>query len=575
MARADGIHLYGAYQNADHKINADTIEAQNTTLLTSDGDDLHVVKIKDYGVRTKYLLKPGAGVTLNAHTRRFRPTQQQAADPELENEFRTFEKIYESETYYERFGGGRPIHDLEHHEIHDLQNESRRIEQHPGHAHIHEYKHYVVDLPAIIMEYCDGNVDSLANEQPALFTVPANRVDLTATLKDVILHIGSAIEFMRSRGYIHGNINPFTVLYQRGTRGFMQFKLSDFKTVLEDKPTAVGFARGAFFAPPFPNTTQPINAAMYAFACTVAWLLRFDGLPWPYDHMTHITMTQRINELHRTHPDVAELYFPDARDRMPESYDQNVVWTLLTTILNHDYGEQPSRPRFDLMQWLMRKIRGSDTRVPALSLRRDGEGGWTRLPTPTTPREVRTRPTNTHAGQDMYDDYVFAEARHNKPSITATDSWARKKAWSESDTLQQPQTKQQRAPRRPPSSMRPSTATTMMPRPTTTIEPEEEPIAGSFAQPIFPRTATQTSFYPQQDDPTLVGNSRHPWSYLTDQYSSNLASAAQGRLAGALAQPPDRLQELLDAAIQIEDEEEAAPLQRQTSFAKKTATRRF
>jgi hypothetical protein len=127
---------------------------------------------------------------------------------------------------------------------------------------------------------------------------------------------------------------------------------------------------------------------------------------------------------------------------------------------------------------------------------------------------------------------------------------------------------------------------------------QNEGMSGSLAQPIFqrPPTAsipTQTFFYDAGDGgfhpppPTSSYPSNfvdltdsplpsrptrtqtRPSTYLSDQYGEGIADVAAGRLAGGFAQPPSRLNDLLDAAIQL-SEEERSPTQ-----AKKTTTRRF
>ncbi len=129
------------------------------------------------------------------------------AQNEFYAEVKNFEKIYETVYQVEHFGGARRAINAD---LQTMRSELRVLDLAVGRKYIHQILHFDPDIPAIISERCDGSLKQLRTRRPRMFLCTP---ELSTTWEKIGFELGSAIDYIGSRGMVHVDIKPANVFY--------------------------------------------------------------------------------------------------------------------------------------------------------------------------------------------------------------------------------------------------------------------------------------------------------------------------------------------------------------------------
>jgi len=276
-------------------------------------------------------------------------------DTAFAKEMYNFERIYEPQAYYTRFGRGQranriTVHQYGHpNDYEAMLRQEQQLKQQEGRRHIHKYKHLEDSIPILLTEWCEGNLTTLLMTHAELFGIEEDHVGIYPTWDLLVEHIASAMHFMRNRGFAHTDINTDNIVYclDKRDRSFI-FKLTNFQNILPALNQANALAHAPFFAPPHwpqddSRIIQPITFSLYTFAATMAWVL-FSEANVPGER----SFMHKIERLRATH-ELGALYFP--RNPPPT----RGLWWRILDILNLNYAQEATRDRSDLLAQIMRE----------------------------------------------------------------------------------------------------------------------------------------------------------------------------------------------------------------------------
>jgi len=105
-------------------------------------------------------------------------------------------------------------------QIQIIQQELKKLKDHPGHPYLHEFLHVKPSCLLIISEPCLGDVDDLATKDPSQINAKF--------LLQFQLQTGLAMHYIsHSFQLYHSDFKPANVFYNKNTQGSYHFKLSD------------------------------------------------------------------------------------------------------------------------------------------------------------------------------------------------------------------------------------------------------------------------------------------------------------------------------------------------------------
>ena len=309
-------------------------------------------------IKLPILLIDAGLLTANRNTRRlvrrslYTPQHRQQhalAVREFKQEFLNYEKLMEPSSSLQR--GGALVIGITNMQHAQMRHELARLEQHPGHAHLHRILHFDAQIPAILSERCDGTLEELRASRPDLFEAnyafTTHKWTFSETWKQVGRELCDAVDYIKERGLVHIDTKVSNVFYSMNPAGQLLFQLGDYGLIDPDTPTTTFFETTRYYQPSDwiqqPGALyNPMTLCAYTIATVMVCCLKLPSITFPVcmdtaDFHQFWNMDAEIQDFRDTNL-WGEVLFP-RMGLIPLRFEEEVgaAWSHVVLILEHDY----------------------------------------------------------------------------------------------------------------------------------------------------------------------------------------------------------------------------------------------
>jgi len=278
---------------------------------------------------------------------------------DYKDEFKTYERIMDPRR---KFWGAQLVPSVGVVKHAEWKEELGRMEKHPGHAHIHRMLHFDAGIPAIFSEECHGTLTSLRRYRPALFEVVEPALEMTALWKQIGREIADAVDYMRTRNVVHGDLKTDNILFVEASDGAFRFVVSDFGLCKSNAPKDFFFRTTEYFAPTYWTANaslvyHPMTLCVYTVAMIMVCCLNFANerfplfMHEPFEYYNvYSDMVDNI-ETFADYSPLGALFFPPPDQELPADYEERFPsWSRVVKILHYDYWDGAATSNYALLQ---------------------------------------------------------------------------------------------------------------------------------------------------------------------------------------------------------------------------------